>query len=220
MSNDKYQMVRTVVSEARLTSYSCGGDLNSTILGRYVWNIALSESLYPALNGLEISLRNSVHRALTDLLGNANWFDHVLTGYGRGKLVSVRKRLAQSGIEPSADQIVANCDFGLWTHLFHRSYEGSIWPRLLRPIFPYAPRRRRTRNALYNALNDFRKLRNRISHYEPIWYWQDLPSRHEQILEVIGWISPEKQSLVRLIDRFPAVHSEGIERYRRLILGI
>lgn len=220
MHNDHFQTIPAVVSEPRLSTYLSTGDTNSTLLSRYLWNIALSESLYPALNGLEISLRNSLHRALTELQDDENWFDSILSGYGKQKLQRVKQRLTSSGKVPSTNQIVADFDFGLWTHLFHRSYEGSIWPHLLRPVFPYAPRRNRTRNALHNMLNDFRKLRNRVFHYEPIWYWQDLPTTHQQIVEVIGWISPEKQSLVQLIDRFPVVHSQGVEHYKRLILAI
>ena len=34
-------------------------------LGRYLWNMALRESPYPALHFAEIALRNAVHRPLT-----------------------------------------------------------------------------------------------------------------------------------------------------------
>ncbi len=42
--------------------------------GTYALNMALCESLYPALNCLEISLRNSIHAAAVREFGVADWF--------------------------------------------------------------------------------------------------------------------------------------------------
>ena len=69
-------------------------------------------------------------------------------------------------------------------------------------------------------LNDFRKLRNRVFHHEPIWNHSDLAATHQEMLNVAGWISPEMKLLLQTIDRFPAVYSQGVAHYENLLRGI
>ncbi len=73
------------------------------------------------------------------------------------------------------------------------------------------PKRIRTRRMLSWLFHKFRQLRNRIFHHEPIWYWQDLPQQHEQILEAISWIEPAVKDLVMTIDRFPTIYRHGLQ---------
>lgn len=42
--------------------------------GAYAWNIALCESLYPALHGIEITLRNGINDAAVAEFKNQDWF--------------------------------------------------------------------------------------------------------------------------------------------------
>ena len=210
------------ISEDRLRPYRQGVDSEPRVYARYLWNTALCESLYPALNGLEIALRNSIHDAICQLVGKEFWFEDILVENGVEQFEEIKDRLSERNKLLTPGQIVSDSNFGFWTHLFNKAYEskGILWPALLQSVFPYAPAKIRTRKEFSRRLNKFRELRNRVFHYEPIWYRQDLPTTHQQIVEVVGWISPEKQSLVQLIDRFPAVHSQGIEHYQRLILAI
>lgn len=71
------------------------------------------------------------------------------------------------------------------------------------------PRRLRTRANLAQRFNEVRKLRNRIFHHEPIWYWP-LKQKHERILEAIHWIEPAMVDLISTVDRFPDVYADGI----------
>ena len=219
MDNGFFCAISKAVSQARLIPDGAGSLPDETVLGRYLWNTALSESLYPILNGLEVALRNSLHDAISTRQSNEYWFDSLLLGSGSDQLEEVRSR-SPDNESPSSGQVVAGLSFGFWTHLFNSCYEGVLWPDLLESVFPNIPGHLRKRRVLSRNLNKIRRLRNRISHHEPIWSHSDLPTTHQQMMEVIGWISPEKQSLVQLIDRFPAVHSQGVEHYRRLILAI
>ena len=209
--------ISNAVSEARLTPYGYGNQPDAAVTGLYLWNIAISESLYPVLNSLEIVLRNSIHNAITKYKSDELWFDSILTGSGPEQLAEAKRRLREDNKDETADEIVARLNLGLWTHLFNRRYEGILWPQLLGDVFPHIPRKIRTRKILSSKLNKFRRLRNRISHHEPIWNVANLPDTHREILEVIGWISPEMQSLVELIDRFPEVHARGVSGYENLI---
>ena len=216
--NNFFENITHAVSEARLAPYSKDNATESTILARYLWNTALCESLYPCLNGLEIALRNSLHNAITEQKSNETWFETILVGNGPRELANVKKRLNDQKKEPIPGQIVAGFNFGFWTHLFNKCYEGSLWPWLLKDVFSHAPPSIRRRNKLSARLNKFRLLRNRISHHEPIWYWEDLPDTHQTILDVTSWINPAMGSFTKLIDRFPEIHSQGVSSFQPLIL--
>jgi hypothetical protein len=77
------------------------------------------------------------------------------------------------------------------------------------------PRAIRTRANVSKRFQRIRILRNRIFHHEPIWYWQDLPKQHADILEAIGWIEDAAGDLVATVDNFPAVYSTGLDDIRQ-----
>lgn len=55
-----------------------------------------------------------------------------------------------------------------------------------------------------------RRLRNRIFHHERIIHWNDLPQQHKDLIETIGWISPDLEDMSLQLDRFAGVHRDGI----------
>ena len=75
----------------------------------------------------------------------------------------------------------------------------------------------RNRHSLNRKFDDVRFLRNRVFHHEPIWHWDDLPLRHQRIVEYIGYINPTQQKLNHLLDRFESVHASGWKSYRAKI---
>ena len=85
----------------------------------------------------------------------------------------------------------------------HRAdYTRTLWQPALRGAFPHRPGL--TRTAAHRRLDSLRKLRNRIAHYQPILA-RRLDKDHDQILQVIGWMSPsvrawiERRSCVPLL---------------------
>lgn len=183
---------------------------------RYLWNMALAESLYPSLQALEVALRNTLHAALTQHFGCEDWYDVPGMLQHRNEqeaLVRAKASLAEIGrpLEPS--RVVAELSFGFWTSLLNQRYEQRLWPSLLKPAFPFLPKGQRTRKTLSTRLDKVRRLRNRVFHHEPIWHWRDLGQKHSDIHEAIGWIRPMVRDLVRTVDRFPAVHAGGAQAY-------
>jgi len=49
-----------------------------------------------------------------------------------------------------------------------------------------------------------------IIHTERILHWGDLDQRHQVILEIIRWMSPELQALTRSFDRFAQIRQDGL----------
>ena len=75
-----FSLLLEAISENRLAPYRQGNENSAdlTCYARYLWNTALSESLYPALQGLEVTLRNSLHSAISAAIGSDDWFDRIL----------------------------------------------------------------------------------------------------------------------------------------------
>ena len=63
------------LSPERLAPYQRDNADEVTALARYLWNTALCEALYPSLQHVEIALRNSLHRTLSNHFGTDMWFD-------------------------------------------------------------------------------------------------------------------------------------------------
>jgi hypothetical protein len=63
-------------------------------------------------------------------------------------------------------------------------------------------------------MNHIRRLRNRVFHHEPIWYWKDLRQQHNEIIEAIGWINPAMMSFIQTLDRFDEVNSQRLDVYQ------
>ena len=176
------------ISENRLAPYhpriESVNDLTCYV--RYLWNTVLSESLYPSLHGLGVTLRNNIPNAITQELGQENWFDHIWAEPERKVLEEIKDRLTRQRKSLDIGQIVASYSFGFWVSLLNRRYENVLWAKLLKPICPYMPNRERTRNTLSRRLNRIHKLRNRVFHHEPIWHRSHLIQNHEDLLETIS----------------------------------
>ena len=213
MQDDFATKLLMALSSERIGAYrdrmSEDGDAN--LFAHYAWNIALSESLYPSLQILEVVLRNSIHQAVCQDCGQADWYDDgtIINIKEKDAVGKAKKTLAgmNKPIEPG--RIIAELSFGFWTTLMDRRYEQILWPKLLKPCFPYMPRHLRTRKNVSGRFERIRRLRNRIFHHEPIWYWHDLEKQHQDILEAIAWIEPAARDFVAVIDKFTDVYQNG-----------
>jgi hypothetical protein len=94
--------LRNSVSPERLQRYEsiAAGDA-AQALRLYMWNTALSESLYGPIQGLEVTLRNKIHQRLGDQFG-ARWYDESRVGlqYAQRDQVSRAKQSLQHQGKP------------------------------------------------------------------------------------------------------------------------
>lgn len=202
------------VSAERMSSYRRPGDADELdVLARYVWNMAIAEALYPALQCIEIALRNTLYTAIAAHGANPQWLivpPPVLAPREAAAVAAAGQLLTRQRKQPTTGRLVAELNFGFWTSLLDRRYEPTLWPALLQPAFPHLPRRRRTRRELSRRFTEIRRLRNRVFHHEPVWHWHDLQQQHRDLLEALGWINPALARTVAAFDRFPTVYSAGI----------
>ena len=207
--------LETALSHERLSTYldAAGGDRREAIR-LHAWNTALSAAFYEPLQGLEVTLRNAMHRRLAERYGPA-WYDHPRAGLDRGavdRITSARSKLARDGHGDDPPRIVAALSFGFWVSLLgpggrteagHKAnHEMTLWRPALRGAF--AHRATLTRRRAHRPLDALRILRNRVAHHEPI-FARDLIADHARILDVAGWISPAIRRWIEHHSRAPAV---------------
>lgn len=212
--DDFYFDLKAAISNDRATPYyTASRRVDSQAFGAYAWNLALCESVYPALNSIEICLRNSINAAAIQEFGTTDWFPMCLHEREIDVVSQLSSDLRASGRANGPSDLVSNLTLGFWLSLFRIRYEQVLWPKLLEAVFPHCPRSQRTRQNVYVRLEKIRRLRNRVFHHEPIWHLPDLPKRHEEILETIDWISPAMLAATRLLDRFDSVYTRGSQPY-------
>ena len=197
--------LETSLSRERLSTYLAAvrGHREKAIR-LYVWNTAISAAFYEPLQGLEVALRNAIHRRLAEQYGPA-WYDNPNAKLDSGAM----RRIAKSrGYGDSPSQIVAKLSFGFWVSLLgpgghiankHKAnYEMTLWRPALRKAFAHCTPL--TRKQAHRPLNALRQLRNRIAHHEPI-FARKLTMDHERILDVTGWISPATRTWIEHYSR-------------------
>lgn len=197
------------ISDQRLKSYCPKGDFSDLplVFARYRKNILLCESFYPSLHFLEISLRNSIHTAISASMGD-HWLknDKILRGTEVRKVQEAIQMLQDQRKPETVGGIIAELNLGFWVSLFD-SYYDKLWnqkPRL-KTVFPNLNATERTRVDISPRIQKIRKLRNRVFHYEPIWHWKDLSEQHDLLVEVIKWMSLDVRVLLDDLDRFHEV---------------
>jgi hypothetical protein len=197
----------------------------TAMLARYIWNLKLCESLYPALHNLEVAVRNTIHNHCTIVFGTPNWLElpTVLRHRQQTEVLDAkRSALNKESIKMGrrtiqAGDIIAELSFGFWTSLFNESYKATLWRNHLNvhKVFPYTPAIYRGRSAIGKRLNKIRvHLRNRVFHHEPIWNNPSLSQIHQELLDVIGWINPASYQITMLIDNFSQIYSFGEYHYQ------
>lgn len=217
--------IRKAISSERLDAYGIGLPDEEKI-AHYLWNLALCESLYPALHGLEVAMRNTIFSAGAAVFGGTAtrdvpcWLDAdppIIHPVDLPAVAAAKERLRERRLPLTPGGLVAELTFGFWTSLFDIRYEqsGALWPRLFgaQLLHPSSPRSIRSRKQLSPLLNRVRRLRNRVFHHEPIWHWSDLVEQHTLAMDLTGWFNPALRATIEPHDRFRAVHAAGAAPY-------
>ncbi|MFN4267053.1 MAG: hypothetical protein ACK4F8_15045 [Aquabacterium sp.] len=139
------------------------------LLGCYAWSQAVGAGLLPILGDFEVSLRNALHRALSQHFGGVDSYDwmmprpnpahtanagappfltahHKLSQQSKDDVLSVvRKIKGKKGkaYVVTPDDVVAALPFGFWEVLIaglcHRAQPRGLQATIMRQVFPHAP---------------------------------------------------------------------------------
>ena len=182
----------------------------------YERNTELSEALYGVIQGLEVTLRNSIHNLMTRELGKDNWYEQIVLEPPELKsLQEAREKITGRGYKITPPRMVAELTFGFWVRLTASAYEKTIWVKHLHKIFPI----RLPRKQLFQRLDAIKQLRNRIAHHEQIIARRDLPKEYENTLEAIKWMSPVMETWVRSTNCFPQRWAKKFKLDKRKVTG-
>ena len=210
-----FNEIEAILHTERIDAYRQDGADSQLTLARYMLNMALSESLYPMLQFAEIALRNAVHRELTARCGSDAWYDSPrarLTPWQQDKVAEAKTTLHRNRKPLTPGRIIAELTFGFWTGFFNNAHARTgIGSFLSKNAFPYAPATEQYQTKLDKRWLEIRDLRNRVFHHERILHWRDLDARHQAILEIISWISPELHDLAKALDRFASLRKAGLK---------
>jgi len=217
MQEDYWKKLESCLSSDRLSAYGHDQASHRVITARYLWNIALSESLYAPLHLLEVGLRNAIHRVMFTETGSTTWYDEIpLTSWGQTQVGKAKAEIARSGRQTTPGRVIAELHFGFWTAMFESNFEkpaARFLPRGIKATFPGMPKSRHKRREIKADLDRIRRLRNRVFHHERIIHLRDLPEQHALMVDFLGWINPDLVELVGLVDDFPSIHAAGIQPY-------
>jgi hypothetical protein len=217
------------LSSARLSAFRAAPDEpGDLVLGRYLWNVALAEALYPTFHFLEVQLRNAFHGGIAMIAG-PRWYDLatvVANENARADIMEAKRRIVEAGHPVDPPRVVAALNIGFWAGLCNREYEQGplspvsqipLWPVLFKHVGPLLPQSLRTRASLSEFLGRVRIIRNRAYHHEPIWNGVrdrhgarvPLSVDHGHMQQLIQSLSPQGSGLLGLCDRFSEVFDRG-----------
>lgn len=220
MNNDFFDKLEPALAVERLDAYRQDGATPVVTLSRYLWNMALCESLYSPLQMAEVALRNRIHSSLTELFSAEDWYttSRLLLPWQADLVDDAIEKFSDDGNPVSSGQVVAELHFGFWTGFFNNAHcQTGVAHTLIKPVFQHAPKYERNVDTLGERWNKIRDLRNRVFHHERIIHWSDLAGQHTEMIRAIGWINPELKEMAEALDRFTMIHSAGIEPWKEKI---
>jgi hypothetical protein len=153
-----FQQVEVILAPERLDAYRQDGVPPATTLARYLWNMALCESLYTPLQLAEIALRNCLHHFLSARFNSPAWYDVIpnLPSWQQNQLHDARQKLAVAGKNLTPGRMVAELHFGFWTGFFNKHHARTgLGHAVAANVFHHAPKNER----------DLRKLDIRWNRY-------------------------------------------------------
>lgn len=225
MNSNIYNELERCISSSRLFVYQLPSNdytSHSTMM-HYLWNTKLSENFYLLLQNLEVGLRNAIHYEFSKQFPAQHFFAMYESdisksyikrreyhSYGCWKMIGkVKSNLKAQGIAPSDGKVISELNFGFWTTLLmEKHYRIKLWRSLVRfvfPNYPFSSSQDKDIKLIAQKINNIRVFRNRIFHYEPIFNRSNLHKIHDDILEVLGWISPEIQKMSQSFDEFDKI---------------
>lgn len=199
-----------LLSQSRLaTYYQLFPNDNQKAIEYYELNTQIAESLYPLLSNLEIVLRNAIHNSFSIHFKNTNWYAQVNYPELQDQINIAKSKITASKSQITIDKLVSELTLGFWTSLFNKNYAKDFWKPLMY-AFPLLNKQQKHRNVIAFKLNNIRKFRNRIFHYEPICNDLNiLSTNHTNILEVLQWINTDIVVWTKQIDRFDNLYQQA-----------
>jgi hypothetical protein len=201
--------LEALLSEKRLaTYYGLFPNDKQKAIQYYQLNTQISESLYPLLSNFEVVLRNAIHNSFKVHYKTENWYAQITYRELDDQIRVAKAKILASHNQITTDKLVAELTLGFWTSLLNKQYAKDFWKPMMY-AFPLINNQLKHRDKIAFKLNQIRKFRNRIFHYEPICNnLTALSTNHSNILEVLHWINADIVTWTKQIDRFDGLYKQ------------
>jgi hypothetical protein len=212
-TDDAFDTLERYISGERLAAYyrlSRGDQWVAFKL--YEKNAGLSGALYGVIQGLEVTVRNSIHNVMSEQLGCDKWYDRFQFAQSERAEIEKAKDSLLEKVQPTTPgRVLSELTFGFWVKLTGRVYEDTLWLPYLSRIFPI----RVNRAVVHERFVLLKTLRNRIAHHERIiGRTRPLPMEYEQTIEAIRWISPIDADWVEHQNNFKDLYAKKFPKKR------
>ncbi|WP_204165074.1 hypothetical protein [Rhodococcus oxybenzonivorans] len=222
------QAIEKCLSPGRVGSYhpplvTCdqGEDPLAAALRLYRWNAEIAAALWTVMHVFEVTVRNAVSDAVTQVHG-PNWthdasFHAKLPPAPRDRSTNrpagygAREDLQkQSRLHPTPGKVIPELKMAFWEKMFTQRHDADFWNSYLCTVFPNvdsAEPIRDHRNALRTRYERVRRIRNRMGHHEPISDTSrfDLSQCYTGMMEVLSWRSSEIHAWVADVENVQEV---------------
>lgn len=197
-----------VLSPERFGTYlTAAGHDPERALRLYLWNAQLGEAFHLPIQAVDVGLRNRINDALLRVYG-ADWWNSQAFLKDADKertddLSLVCRRLQRRKLALTTGQIVASLSFGFWVGMLQARYNPPIWGGQLRAAFPFLPSHQ-NRGDLAQRAGRIAKLRNRISHHEPL-IGRNISADYSDVRTMVEWVCPTKWRWIAPHCRVPEI---------------
>lgn len=244
-SNDVQSLI-DCISKARISSYSnlLKASSDDEAYGFYCWNNEITSRLSLSIGTYEILLRNKIHNVLSyfffenrkycngSLQGNresCDWYNHI--EYAKKVSESIQRELSDINGNlitppPPPHQVISKLSHGNWRYILkiNKTKNGKLlpWDKLLPLIFPNfigGFSKQGKKDAVLMRMKQIHFLRNRISHFEPVWKFGDLRNEPGDIVikksptDIVGILGRLKTEYKYIIDVMSFISKEAESFY-------
>lgn len=213
-------------SQQRMQRYLiAAGHDHDRAIALYQLNIDISKSFYPLIGALEVALRNRLYAVLTDHFKDPNWIINQKSGFMADSSLARNSRQRQArhfdgfllrevekaehkirrqNSRLTSASILAEQSLGFWTEFFEERYYRLLRGKPIQAFGKLPPNH--GRREICQMLHVMRKLRNRISHNEPIIFTGmqfDLAPVNKVrviLLDLSEWLNPQLHGWIKSLD--------------------
>lgn len=196
--------------------YKAAGKDKKKAKDMYYANCRLARAFQPLISTFEVVLRNRLHYANAHLFGDVQWMINQKTGFMsdsslthvnkktkkietndflKKEVLRAEKKLKDEKRNITAGRVIAELNLGFWNSLYEK-HHFALLKGVPCTIFQSLPKGY-GRKEVNDYILRIRKLRNRISHNEPLCfngnkydmgYAKDMYAR---IVDFLSWIDPD-----------------------------
>jgi hypothetical protein len=191
LADDSYVLeVTKAISEPRLNRYH--NELKTqtphdiAALELYAWNAKVSAAFLMPLHIVEVVVRNAISYAIASSIDEPNWTSAPSFVY---RLPNGQKQLLTKlcSRHDGVDKIIPELKFAFWEAMLTSRHDDRIWKKYFFQVFPNCDHSLSVadnRKLVHDEVAHIRKLRNRIAHYEPVFY-RDLNSDYQRMYDIV-----------------------------------